>query len=99
MNINERSNISDILEAIQGSWDYYKDSSTSWVCYEMGKIKIWRKLCQKGKNVLPDKYLKDRESVTPYLKFAKDSVTGGCITLQQQYIDLDSSAVIVILDL
>ena len=96
MNINERSTVADILEAIQGTWDYTKGD---WTCYELGKITIWRKLCAAGKNVLPDKFLNNRESVTPYLKFERNSVSGGCITLQQQYIELENSAVIVILGL
>lgn len=95
MNINQRSVLKDVLEALQGTWDYSVENE--WTCYEIGKIFIWRKLCNKGKNVLPDKFLKDRTSVTPYLKFESNNVTGGCITLQQQYIELDNNAVVVIL--
>ena len=94
MNINERSTMKDVLEAIQGTWDYSNDD---WICYELGKITIWRKLCAAGKVILPDKFLKNRQEVTPYLKFEKSGVSGGIITLQQQYVDLDNSAVIIIL--
>ena len=95
MNINFLSKIEDIKQAIAGTWSLSKDHD--WTSLEQGNLKLYKKLCTKGKNVLPDKFLQNREDITPYLAFTKNGVSGGVITLQQQYIELDSSAIVIIL--
>ena len=95
MNINFLSKVEDIKQAIAGTWSLSKDHD--WTSLEQGNLKLYKKLCTKGKNVLPDKFLQDREDITPYLAFTKNGVTGGIITAQQQYIELDSSALVIIL--
>ena len=95
MNINFLSKIEDIKQAIAGTWSLSKDHD--WTSLEQGNLKLYKKLCTEGKNVLPDKFLQNREDITPYLAFTKNGVTGGVITLQQQYIELDSSAIVIIL--
>lgn len=97
MNINFLSKIEDIKQAIGGTWALSREPETEWVCLEQGNLKIFKKLCQKGDNVLPEKFLKEREDITPYLAFTKDGISGGVITLQQQYIELTGSAIVIIL--
>lgn len=97
MIINNGSVLADVLQALSGTWSVSTDDD--WTCYEVGKFKLWKKMCQSGKNVLPKTFIKNRKTITPYLKFQLSEVTGGCITLQQQYIDLGDSAVVIILDL
>lgn len=97
MIINNGSLLPDVLQAISGTWAVSSDDD--WLCYEVGKFKLWKKLCSSGKNVLPNTFIKNRKTVTPYLKFQANNVSGGCITLQQQYIELEESAVVIILDL
>ena len=97
MNINFLSKIEDIKQAIGGTWALSREPETEWVCLEQGNLKIFKKLCQKGDNVLPEKFLKEREEITPYLAFTKDGISGGVITLQQQYIELTGSAIVIIL--
>ena len=95
MNINFLSKVEDIKQAIAGTWSLSKDHD--WTSLEQGNLKLYKKLCTKGKNVLPDKFLQDREDITPYLAFTKNGLTGGVITVQQQYIELDSSSLVIIL--
>ena len=95
MNINFLSKVEDIKQAIAGTWSLSKDHD--WTSLEQGNLKLYKKLCTEGKNVLPDKFLQDREDITPYLAFTKNGVSGGLIRLQQQYIELDSSAIVIIL--
>ena len=88
MNINFLSKVEDIKQAIAGTWSLSKDHD--WTSLEQGNLKLYKKLCTKGKNVLPDKFLQDREDITPYLAFTKNGVSGGVITVQEQYITLFS---------
>ena len=97
MIINNGSKMADVLQAIAGTWAATEDEG--WKCYELGHVKFWKKVCQKGQNVLPDKFMKERVSVIPYLKFQANDLSGGVLQLQQQYIELDTSAVVGILDL
>ena len=96
MNINFLSKIEDIKQAIAGTWSLSKDHD--WTSLEQGNLKLYKKLCTKGKNVLPDKFLQDREDITPYLAFTKNGVSGGVITVQQQYITLSESSLVVIIN-
>lgn len=97
MNINFLSKIEDIKQAIGGTWALSREPETEWVCLEQGNLKIFKKLCQKGDNVLPEKFLKEREEITPYLAFTKNGVGGGIITLQDQYITLSDNSLVLII--
>ena len=96
MNINFLSKIEDIKQAITGTWSLSKDHD--WTSLEQGNLKLYKKLCTKGKNVLPDKFLQNREDITPYLAFTKNGVSGGIIRLQDQYITLSESSLVVIIN-
>lgn len=95
MLINAGSKIEDILQAIKGTWSVSSDDG--WVCKELGEIKIYKKLCNAGDNVLPSTFMKNRTDVVPFIKFEKNSMSGGIITLQDQYITLEANALVVIL--
>jgi len=95
MILNYGSSIREILGALSGTWSLSKDGD--WLCLEQGNLKIFQKLCNRGKNVLPDKFMKNRDTVTPYMVFYSHGITGGCITLQQEYIELDANGVVMIL--
>lgn len=95
MIVNQGSKIADVLQAIQGTWNNIVDND--WQVVEMGTVKFYRKMCKEGKNVLPSTFLKNRNNVVGYWAFTKNNVTGGVITLQQQYITLTESALIIII--
>lgn len=95
MIINQTSKIEDILQAIKGTWSVSTDNG--WKCCECGEVKFYKKLCEEGNNVLPETFLKQRNSVVPYMKFEKDKLGGGIIGVQDQYITLDANALVVIL--
>lgn len=97
MIINFGSSIRELLQALSGTWALSKEDE--WTVLEQGNLKIFQKVGQKGKNVLPDKFIKNRDTVTPYLVFYSHGVTGGCITLQQQYVDLDANGVIFVISI
>lgn len=97
MTINQGSKIEDIKEAVKGTWSVSTDNG--WKCVELGAIKLYRKLCQKGINVLPSKFLQNREDVVGYMAFTKDNVTGGVIGVQDQAITLESNALVIIINI
>lgn len=94
MIINDFSKIQDILQAVKGTWNITKDDN--WRCLEMGELKIYRKLCNAGDNVLPKTFINQRKDIYGYVAFTKDDITGGVITLQQQYITLKENALVII---
>ena len=97
MIINQGSKMADVLQAIQGTWTNVNDDG--WTVVELGTIKFYRKLCQEGNNVLPSTFLKNRQNVVGYLAFTKDNVTGGVIGVQDQYITLESNALVIIINI
>jgi len=97
MTINQGSKIEDVREAIKGTWSVSTDNG--WKCVELGAIKLYKKMCKEGNNVLPSTFLKNRNDVVGYWAFTKDSVTGGVITLQQEYITLNSNALVIIIEI
>lgn len=97
MTINAGSKIEDILQAIKGTWSVSTDDD--WKCVELGAIKLYRKLCKEGINVLPNKFLQNRENVVGYIAFTKDNVTGGVIGVQDQAITLESNALVIIINI
>lgn len=97
MIVNFGSKLDDIKQAVAGTWAVTTDKG--WKCYELGKIKLFKKLCQEGNTVLPETFIKNRSDITPYMKFEKDNMSGGVIGLQDQYITLESSALVVIINI
>lgn len=97
MLINQGSKLQDVLQAVQGVWNNVVDNE--WQVAELGTIKFYRKLCQKGNNVLPSTFLKNRQNVVGYLAFTKDNVTGSVIGVQDQYITLESNALVIIINI
>ena len=97
MLINFGSKIEDIRQALQGTWNNITDEG--WNVVELGTIKFYKKVCQKGNNVLPSTFLKNRMDVVGYLAFTKDNVTGGVINLQQQYIELSENSLVIIINI
>jgi hypothetical protein len=95
MIINDFSKIQDILQAVKGTWNITKDDN--WRCLEMGELKIYRKLCNAGDNVLPKTFINQRKDITPYLVFYKKNLTGGIIGLQDQYITLEQNGLVIII--
>ena len=95
MIINQTSKIQDILQAVKGTWNLTKDDE--WRCLEMGELKIYRKLCKAGNNVLPKTFIEQRTDITPYIIFTKDSISGGIITLQEQYLTLSENALVLVI--
>jgi hypothetical protein len=105
MIINLGSKLDDIRQAIQGSWSNTEEEVQQdglydkWTVVELGTIKFYRRLCMAGKNVLPQSFMKSRDRVMGYLAFTKDEVRGGCIGLQDQYIELEDNALVVIINI
>lgn len=97
MIVNYGSSLKEVLGALSGTWALSKEDD--WTVLEQGNLKIYQKIGKKGKNVLPGKFIKNRDTVTPYLVFYSHGVTGGCITLQQQYIELDANGVIFVISI
>lgn len=95
MLINFGSKIEDIRQALQGTWNLTKDND--WRCLEMGELKLYRKLCKAGNNVLPKSFIEQRTDITPYLVFEKDKISGGLITVQEQYVTLESNGLVLII--
>lgn len=95
MIINQTSKIQDILQAVKGTWNITSD--TDWKCLEMGELKLYKKLCKAGNNVLPKTFIEQRTDITPYMTFTKDSISGGIITLQEQYLTLSENALVLII--
>ena len=94
MNINFLSKIEDIKQAVGGTWALSVDDG--WTCLEQGNLKIYKKLCNSGKNVLPNKFISERDDITPFLAFTKSGVTGGVIGVQDQYITLNANSLVLI---
>lgn len=92
MQINDKSTIGEILQAISGTWDV--SVSNEWKCAEVGKVRLFKKLVD-GASPLPDTFIERRTEITPYLVFHKDSVEGGVIGLQDTAITANGLALIV----
>ena len=92
MEINNTSPLKEVLQALSGTWDL--SSGDGWKVIELGKIRLFKRLVEKDRSsnsiALPSSLINDRTEVTPYLKFKKDTVSGGLINLQQTAIDLQS---------
>ena len=92
MQINDRSTVGEILQAISGTWDI--SVSNGWKCVEIGKIRIFKKLVD-GATPLPESFIERRNEITPYVVFHKNSIEGGIITLQDTAITADGLVIIL----
>ena len=92
MDINDRSTVGEILQAISGTWDI--SVNDGWKCAELGKVRLFKKLVD-GASPLPDAFIERRNEITPYLVFHKDSVEGGVITLQDTAITANGLVLII----
>ena len=92
MDINDRSTVGEILQAISGTWDI--SVNDGWKCAELGKVRLFKKLVD-GASPLPDAFIERRNEITPYLVFHKDSVEGGVITLQDTAITANGLVLIL----
>lgn len=97
MNINAGSTIKDILQSLAGTWNISVDNG--WKCLEQGHLTLYKKLCGSGNNVLPQTFMNNRTEIVPYISFTKDGVSGGVINLQQQFIELKSNALVIIINM
>lgn len=97
MIINFGSKLEDIKQALSGTWAVSSDNE--WRCVELGSIKLYKKLCQAGKNVLPSTFMGNRTEIVPYMTFTKDDVSGGIIGVQDQYVELETNALVVIINI
>lgn len=92
MEINGTSNIKELIQAVNGTWDL--TTQNDWKCLECGKMRLFKKIVS-GASPLPDKFINNRREVTPYLLFNKDTVTGGVIRLQDTAITADGLVLII----
>ena len=93
MDINFKSNIDEVVQAISGTWDISK-SDDGWTCLEQGKSRLFNKMLD-GSSPLPNTFIDRRNDITPYLVFHKDSVEGGVITLQDTAITANGLVLIL----
>lgn len=92
MQVNDKSTLSEVLQAISGTWDV--SVSNGWRCAELGKVRLFKKLVD-GASPLPDSFIERRNEITPYIVFHKDTIEGGVITLQDTAISANGLVVIV----
>lgn len=95
MIVNQTSLLEDIRQALYGTWEITQDNG--WKCLEMGNIKLFKKTCKAGSNVLPKLFLENRKEVMPVIEFRKNSISGQAINLQQDAITVEENCVCVII--
>lgn len=95
MIINNKSVMADVLQACAGTWCVSEDNG--WRCVEFGRIRMFKKLCEAGSNVLPQKFLNERNDVVPVLEFRKDNLTGQVLSLQQTALECAENCLAVII--
>lgn len=97
MIINDKSAIKDVLQALAGTWDLTKSEENGWYCIEIGKVRLFKKILTKGSNVLPKRFLNNRNEVCPVMLFTKNGMTGQTLDLQQNAIDVQENCVCLII--
>lgn len=95
MDINQTSKIEDIKQALYGAWEISEDNG--WKCVELGHLKLYKKKCEAGSNVLPQKFLNERTEVYPVIEFRKNSISGQVLSLTQNAISVTESCICVII--
>lgn len=96
MQINYKSPLDEVLQALSGTWDISTDND--WKCLEMSNIRIFKKILTTGSNVLPQKFLYYRNTVTPVILFTKNGIKGQTIDLQQNAIVVEENCIAIIID-
>lgn len=98
MEINNTSPVKEVLQALSGTWDL--SSGDGWKVIELGKMRLFKRLVEKDRTsnsiALPSRFINNRNEVTPYLTFKRDTVSGGLINLQQTAIDLQSDEAMLV---
>ena len=92
MDVNFKSTLDEVLQALSGTWDV--SEADGWRAVELGKVRLFKKLVD-GASPLPDSFIERRNEITPYLVFHKDSVEGGVITLQDTAITANGLVLIL----
>lgn len=95
MDINQTSKIEDIKQALYGSWEV--SINDEWKCIELGHLKLYKKNCKAGSNVLPQKFLNERTEVCPVIEFRKSSISGQVLDLTQNAIKVSENCICVII--
>lgn len=95
MLINDKSILKDVLQSIAGTWDLSTDDG--WKVLELGKVRLFKKIIQAGSNVLPKRFLNNRNEVCPVMLFTKDGITGQTLDLQQNAIEVQENCVCLII--
>ena len=95
MIINNKSVLKDVLQSIAGTWDLSSDNG--WKVLELGKVRLFKKIITKGSNVLPNKFLNNRNEVCPVMLFTKKGLTGQTLDLQQNAIEVQENCVCIII--
>lgn len=92
MEVNFKSSLDEVVQALSGTWDV--SITNDWKVVELGKIRLFKKLID-GASPLPDSFIERRNEITPYLVFHKDSVEGGVIKLQDTAITANGLVIIL----
>lgn len=92
MQINYKSSLDEVVQALSGTWDV--SVSNDWKVVELGKVRLFKKLVD-GASPLPDSFIERRKEIAPYFVFHKDSVEGGIITLQDTAISANGLVLII----
>lgn len=92
MQINYKSSLDEVVQALSGTWDV--SVSNDWKVVELGKVRLFKKLVD-GASPLPDSFIERRNEIAPYFVFHKDSVEGGIITLQDTAISANGLVLII----
>lgn len=92
MQINYSSSLSEVVQALSGTWDI--SSSNGWKVAELGNVRLFKKLVD-SQSPLPDTFINNRTEITPYIVFHKDSIEGGIITLQDTAITANGLVIIL----
>lgn len=92
MQINYKSSLDEVVQALSGTWDV--SVSNDWKVVELGKVRLFKKLVD-GASPLPESFIERRNEIAPYFVFHKDSVEGGIITLQDTAISANGLVLII----
>lgn len=99
MEINLTSTLNEVLQALSGTWNI--STGDGWKVLEIGKMRLFKKLVEKDRDdssiALPSQFINNRQEITPYLTFKRDSISGGLINLQQTAIDLQSKEAMMVI--
>ena len=95
MLINDKSVLKDVLQSVAGTWDL--STGDGWKVLELGKVRLFKKILTKGSNVLPKRFLNNRNEVCPVMLFTKNGMNGQTLDLQQNAIDVQENCVCLII--